>query len=63
MSNNVIGKIGVGLILFGAVGALVFLDKPKRVVYDCSIAEWHPDYPKEVKEECRKIRARHSIHT
>lgn len=25
-------------------------------VYDCGMAEWHPDIPKEVKEECRKIR-------
>ncbi len=25
-------------------------------VYDCGMAEWHPDIPKEVKEECRRIR-------
>ena len=24
--------------------------------YDCSIAEFHPDYPVAVREECRKIR-------
>ena len=24
--------------------------------YDCGMAEWHPDIPKEVKEECRRIR-------
>jgi len=24
-------------------------------VYNCSIAEFHPDYPKEVKEECRRL--------
>ena len=24
--------------------------------YDCGMAEWHPDIPKEVKEECRKRR-------
>jgi hypothetical protein len=29
------------------------------IVYDCSIAEISPDYPIEVKEECRKIRAEH----
>ena len=23
-------------------------------VYDCGMAEWHPDIPNEVKEECRK---------
>lgn len=25
-------------------------------VYDCSLAEFHPDYPPQVREECRKIR-------
>ena len=25
--------------------------------YDCSIAEIHPDYPVEVKDACRRIRA------
>jgi hypothetical protein len=27
-------------------------------VYDCGMAEWHPDIPAEVKEECRKLRAK-----
>jgi hypothetical protein len=32
---------------------------PHMVVkYDCSIAEISPDYPIEVKEGCRKLRAR-----
>lgn len=26
-------------------------------VYDCGMAEWHPDIPIEVKEECRKRRS------
>jgi len=26
-------------------------------VYDCGMAEWHPDIPTAVKEECRKIRS------
>jgi len=26
-------------------------------VYDCGMAEWHPDIPVEVKEECRRLRA------
>jgi hypothetical protein len=25
-------------------------------VYDCSLAEWHPDIPVEVKDECRRLR-------
>jgi hypothetical protein len=24
--------------------------------YDCSLAEFHPDYPLEVKRKCREIR-------
>lgn len=29
-------------------------------VYDCSMAEWHPDIPKEVKEECRRLRLQYN---
>lgn len=25
------------------------------IVYDCRMAEWHPDIPIEVKEECRRM--------
>jgi hypothetical protein len=33
----------------------------KRVIrYNCDIAEFHPDYPKEVKQQCRKIRNENS---
>lgn len=24
-------------------------------IYDCGMAEWHPDIPPKVKEECRRI--------
>ena len=24
-------------------------------VYDCGMAEWHPDIPNAVKEECRRL--------
>lgn len=30
---------------------------PRARYYNCDIAEFHPDYPAAVKEECRKIRA------
>jgi hypothetical protein len=26
-------------------------------VYDCGLAEFHPDYPPAVREECRRIRS------
>jgi hypothetical protein len=25
-------------------------------VYDCGMAEWHPDIPTQVREECRRLR-------
>jgi len=28
----------------------------KVVVYDCGMAEWHPDIPPRVKEECRRLK-------
>jgi hypothetical protein len=40
--------------------ALFISFAPKKgdvVVYNCSIAEISPDYPIEVKEKCRKLRA------
>lgn len=27
--------------------------------YDCRLAEFHPDYPKEVKDACRKMMREH----
>jgi hypothetical protein len=54
-----------------AVVALIFLvlaflilvlvpDDGSRI-YDCSLAEFHPDYPAEVKAECRKLRTKKSV--
>ena len=34
---------------------LVNPDEQYRV-YDCGLAEFHPDYPPAVREECRKLR-------
>lgn len=46
------------LALISAIVILILSDfgRNRTVVYDCSIAEWHPDIPKTVKEECRKLR-------
>jgi hypothetical protein len=30
--------------------------EPTEHYYDCSLAEFHPDYPKEVREQCRALR-------
>ena len=35
--------------------AFILLEQEGRY-YDCGMAEWHPDIPAEVKEECRRRR-------
>lgn len=44
------------IVLVVILGVLFFIYKPESTgrVYDCGMAEWHPDIPKEVKEECRR---------
>jgi hypothetical protein len=44
---------------------IVFLSLPKKgdvIRYDCSISEISPDFPVEVKEQCRKLRAENILH-
>jgi len=36
---------------------IVFLPRHGEVVYNCSIAEISPDFPPEVREQCRKLYA------
>ena len=45
-------------IAFVFVLAFILPDTGERV-YDCGMAEWHPDIPTEVKEACRKRRLDH----
>jgi hypothetical protein len=53
--------ITLAIILLVASAVLFFSnDMPKERMYDCSISEISPDYPIEVKEACRKIRAQQS---
>ena len=42
-----------------SICTLVILLVPKNSgrLYDCSIAEFSPDFPIEVREQCRKLRA------
>jgi hypothetical protein len=50
-------KIIVGSCLFLALLVLLFSDFGSQAkVYDCGMAEWHPDIPAEVRDECRKLR-------
>jgi hypothetical protein len=59
MSNTTIGKIIILFLIGAAVSILVFSDfgnSNSVKVYDCSLAEWHPDFPKDVREACRKLK-------
>ena len=55
--RQIVEYIFVAIVLLGSL-VFLFVDKPKSTVYDCSISEISPDYPIEVKEECRKLRAK-----
>lgn len=49
----------VAVIVAVALAWLIWAITPQEEyrVYDCSIAEFHPDYPIAVREECRRIRS------
>ena len=52
-------RILIVLALVASISILVLTDFGNSAtvkVYDCSIAEWHPDTPKSVREECRRLR-------
>jgi len=34
---------------------VVFSAQPQQKVYDCTVAEFHPDYPPKVRQACREI--------
>lgn len=44
----------LSIIVIGFV--LSVTDIGRERVYDCGMAEWHPDIPVEVKQECRRLR-------
>lgn len=44
------------IILALSLGILIMDSDEREVKYDCGMAEWHPDIPKEVREECRRLR-------
>ena len=60
MSENVLAIIAV--IAFMCLQALFFVYtaeslKGRTIKYDCSIAEISPDFPPQVREQCRQLRA------
>ncbi len=54
--NTTTAALGVVLALFLMFGAFVIsVGKPDGRVYDCRVAEFHPDYPPKVRDACREI--------
>jgi hypothetical protein len=49
----------LGVVLIVIIFLILMSDQPMHGLkkYDCSIAEFSPDYPVQVKEACRRIRA------
>jgi hypothetical protein len=60
-NKPIVRSVVVLLLLLIAIGIFVFTDfgKNRTVIYDCRMSEISPDFPVEVKEECRKLRLEH----
>ena len=57
-----IGAI-VASVAWVALLAIIPMPEHSIRIYDCGMAEWHPDIPREVKEECRKRRSKNLTST
>jgi hypothetical protein len=58
MQDSFKREIVVALSVVVVATILIFvIPQPTGKVYNCSLSEISPDYPLEVKEECRRLRA------
>lgn len=55
MLKYIIGFVA-GFIFWLIVLYLVPMPEEGYKIIDCGMAEWHPDIPAEVRDECRKQR-------
>jgi len=56
---NLIKKNAVSIAVMAiltSIATLGIMYGPRSKVYDCSLAEFHPDFPVAVREECRRIK-------
>ena len=53
--------IVMGSPVLGVAIYMAFKFPPTTVRYDCSISEISPDFPIEVREQCRKLRAQNNL--
>ena len=54
--ESIVMTIAIVMLLFMIIFSISG-SQPEGRMYDCSLSEISPDYPIEVKEACRKIRA------
>ena len=48
-------NIALVVAILAILAAFMYFDTGEGYrVYDCGMAEWHPDIPQQVKEECRR---------
>lgn len=48
-------NIALVVAILAILAAFMYFDTGEGYrVYDCGMAEWHPDIPPKVKEECRR---------
>jgi hypothetical protein len=43
------------------IGLSYVLPDQESRYYDCGMAEWHPDIPNAVREECRNLKSRINV--
>jgi hypothetical protein len=56
MKPRMFGLLVILLCLLVAMLYIVLDRYPTGTYYNCDIAEFHPDIPPAVKEECRRLR-------
>jgi hypothetical protein len=54
LQSNAISIIVMMVLMGIAIWGIMY--GPRSRVYDCSLAEFHPDFPVAVREECRRIK-------
>jgi len=53
--------VSTGVIFYAIVGYGIYNKQDRVIKFDCTIAEFQPDYPQEVKNECRKLKNATSV--
>lgn len=55
--------IASGVLFWALIMIIIGNNLPREKIYDCNLAEISPDFPREVVNECRRIRSGKSIST